>query len=322
MTINTGPANQKAVVLLDDFPQWLHVHERLLRDMPQMKYLDIASFTTDLEAAQFTNANASRIVGFIQDLNRDPSRQRDVSAGVRFLNEVIVPITPWARTIIVSGYMDLDDVGMILRSARYEVQFIAKERFETRTFRKYVRWLLKAQVGSKDNVSREAEPQVSSLLQVLEPPWDEVCRYIAEHPTFLHSMDPRMFEKLVAEIFKQYGWDVELNSRTRDGGYDIIAIRQTAPSNLRILIVAKRYAPNRPVGVEIVRSLYGLRPLHAVSQVVLATSSYISSAARKEFSRVIPWELDFIERERILNWCRENGGVELRGDLSSDHLTV
>jgi restriction system protein len=108
----------------------------------------------------------------------------------------------------------------------------------------------------------------------------------------------------VAEIFRDHGWNVELTARTRDGGYDVIAIRSSFPTNIKALVQAKRYAPGRVVGVDIVRSLYGVRTLRSVSQVVLATTTTVSADAKREFSRVIPWELDLLERDKILDWCR------------------
>ena len=129
-------------------------------------------------------------------------------------------------------------------------------------------------------------------------------------------MAPHDFELLTGELFRSYGWDVDFTSRTRDGGYDIIAIRRSFPTDICILVEAKRYSPNRIVGVDIVRSLYGVRTLKSASQVVLVTSSFVSPDAKKEFERVIPWELDFIERDRILDWCRTYGKVNIDGDFS------
>jgi hypothetical protein len=85
------------------------------------------------------------------------------------------------------------------------------------------------------------------------------------------------------------------------------------------LVEAKRFSPDRPVGVDFVRALYGARNLRRVSQVVLATSSYISGVAKNEFSQVVPWELDFIERNKLLSWCKCFGAVNL-GNITEDQL--
>lgn len=140
-------------------------------------------------------------------------------------------------------------------------------------------------------------------LQSIDPAWSEVRRFLSRNPDFLHQMHPRRFEELVAEIFRSHGWEVELTSRTRDGGFDIIAIRKIWPTISKLLVEAKRYRPDRAVGVGVVRGLYGVKGAAAASQVILATSSHVSAEAKREYARVIPWELDFVERDRILAWC-------------------
>ncbi len=304
---------RKILVILDDELSILKAYKRFINLLPEVKHIELAFFSTDSDAVKFVKENAEYIIGFIQDMSR-PSVGQTGFAGIRFLNEVINTLTPWAKTVIASGQVYAEEIMELLYSAKYKIRFLAKP-FDVSHFRINIQWLLESQVDTEDFLLNEAQLKDSKIIQLIKTPWEDVYRYIAENPSFLHSMDPRLFEELVADIFKRFGWDVELTAHTHDGGYDIIAIKQNDPTCQRILIEAKRYAPNRVVGVEIVRSIYGLRSLHAASQVVLATSSYISDVAKKEFLRVIPWELDFIERDRILDWCRQYGGVSLDGSL-------
>jgi len=167
--------------------------------------------------------------------------------------------------------------------------------------------------------ARQGSPAQHSLVltfEEIEPAWDAVRRHLARNPNHLHQMDPRQFELLVAQIFRDFGWKVELTSRTRDGGYDIIAIKRDWSSQQRILVEAKRFSPSRKVGVGIVRSLYGVKSSVAASQAILATSSYVTKDARREFARVIPWELDFLERDKILDWCAQADPALLRSGTS------
>lgn len=158
--------------------------------------------------------------------------------------------------------------------------------------------------------------QLSSTLVPIQFAWDELCRYLARHPNYLHQMEPRRFEELIAEMFRSHGWVVELTARTRDGGHDIVAVKNVRPSGFRVLIEAKRWSPERPVGVGVVRALYGLHGSRSASKLILATSSTVSTVSKLEFQRVIPWELDFIERQAIIDWCKAYPRVKLLGDLA------
>jgi hypothetical protein len=41
---------------------------------------------------------------------------------------------------------------------------------------------------------------------------------------------------------------------------------------------------------------------------MLATTSYFSPAAQREFAPVIPWELELSDYNQILSWIKEYGG--------------
>jgi len=52
---------------------------------------------------------------------------------------------------------------------------------------------------------------------------DAVKHFFKKYPERMYDMNPRKFEELIAAIFKDFGFDVELTKATRDGGRDIIA---------------------------------------------------------------------------------------------------
>lgn len=298
------------LVLLDDSPEWLARIRAVIKENPRARDLDVRVFTSDAEATTFVHKHPQTIIGYVQDLKR--STTGGGLEGVRFLENVVRPSTPSAKTVILSAYASSAALRRLGDLATDDVRVVQKSDFTSHDFEATFEWLLE-----RNATEAPAAAENASLLnlETLDLPWAEVCKYLARHPEFLHTMSPRSFERLVAEIFHSHGWDVQLTARTRDGGYDILAVSRGGPTNLRVLAEAKRYAPDRPVGVEILRALYGVRTLNAASQVVLATSSRVSAVAKAEFARVTPWELDFIERDAILDWCRRNGGVDLTGQF-------
>ena len=310
--------DRSTLVIIDDDPEWLTLLERMVKECPEANGLDIKAFQTIQDAVSYVKSNATQIVGFIQDLNLSSKSPNGISDGVLFLDEIIASLTPWARTLIFSGFVDDETVEYLYRSDKYEVQFLPKTAFDEGYLRSGLAWLRQERESPSATDSLEENTKIKRTLEVLEPPWNEICRYLSKHPDFLHMMDPRAFEKLVAEFFRSHGWNVELTARTRDGGYDIIAVRRSIPTNIKVLVEAKRFKPDRPVGINLVRALYGVRSIRTASQVVLATSSYVSRPAKREFSRVIPWELDFIERDKILNWCKRYRSVQLLGDFADE----
>jgi hypothetical protein len=75
---------------------------------------------------------------------------------------------------------------------------------------------------------------------------DELFRHLAKHPELIHSLHPRKFEELVADIFRAKGFHVELTRRTNDGGKDIYAAhRNSVGTNLYLMNVNGMRLPIR-----------------------------------------------------------------------------
>lgn len=308
------------IILLDDYASMFEdIINYIVRGDLAIKSnkLEILTFTDDESASQFVADNSSRVIGYIQDIFRPDSSHEIIPAGITFYNLIINQFTPTAKTVFHSGRLyDAKNFLELVKTSNSKIRIIQKPA-SIEELRDSLSWLIKKDNKDSSGEDRNLTHETSHHIELLNPPWEEVCKYLAQHPNYLHKINPRKFEMLIAEIFRSYGWDVELTAQTRDGGYDIVAVRQILPTQLRVLVEAKRWSPNKPIGVQVVRSLYGLRAVESFSQVILATSTYVSEPAKRQFERVVPWELDFIERDAILDWCKTYPGVRLGGHLGS-----
>ena len=140
----------------------------------------------------------------------------------------------------------------------------------------------------------------------LESEIREIIKKIKKDPKEIRELNPRQFEELVAELFKEKGFEVELTKRTRDGGKDIIAISKDAfGGTLKYFIECKHYAENNKISVELVRNLYGVKHTKdGPNKVMLVTtSSFTSSAinfAEKEAHS--SWDITLADFDEIINW--------------------
>jgi len=122
------------------------------------------------------------------------------------------------------------------------------------------------------------------------------------NPGALFHLNSRQFEELVAEIWKRFGYVVELTSRARDGGRDVIAVKESE-ANLRFLIECKRYDHLNRVGVGIVRQLYGVKEDEQATKAILATTSSFTKNAKEFFSRHV-WELEARDYDGVVDWIK------------------
>lgn len=97
----------------------------------------------------------------------------------------------------------------------------------------------------------------------------------------VYRLSSREFEELVAEMFRQQGFEVELTQETRDGGCDMIATKNIGGLPFMILIECKKYAREHPVGVNLVRSLLGVQTDRKANKAVLVTTSRFTKPARR-----------------------------------------
>ncbi len=138
---------------------------------------------------------------------------------------------------------------------------------------------------------------------------EDLIRYFSEHPEEMKTMNRRLFEEMIAELFSGFGYEVELTKQTRDGGIDIIAIKNLEAS-VKYIIQAKRPESGNPVRVGPVRALYWVKHREKATKAILATTTYFTKDAKMEFRDRV-WELELKEYEGILGWI--NDYLKIRG---------
>lgn len=124
---------------------------------------------------------------------------------------------------------------------------------------------------------------------------------LKKQPGDIYNLAPRDFEKLLADLLQDMGWEVELTKQTRDGGSDILAYLNTDIGRLLCLVEAKHYREDRKIGVDLVRTLYGtLVDAQANSAMLVTTSSFTKDA--KEFQQKHKYQLTLRDYADVVEW--------------------
>lgn len=120
----------------------------------------------------------------------------------------------------------------------------------------------------------------------------------------MRKLKPRKFEELVAELFRDKGYEIQLTSSTRDGGLDIIAVRKSELGAALTIIECKRYAESNRVGVEVLRGLYGIVEAQRATRGVVATTSYFTKGATA-FRNQVQYRLALADFTVLSQYLRE-----------------
>lgn len=109
---------------------------------------------------------------------------------------------------------------------------------------------------------------------------DEQLLYeISKQPELLYNLSSYDFERIIAKIFEKRGFSVKITPQTRDGGKDIFIAKNDLCSFL-FYVECKKYAPNRPVGIEVIQRLYGVISAEKATGGIIATTSYFAKPAK------------------------------------------
>lgn len=127
------------------------------------------------------------------------------------------------------------------------------------------------------------------------------------HAEGVHDLTPRQFEELIGELLNgMSAGHVEITPYRRDGGKDLLAYVDVKIGRLLCLVEAKKYRRDRPVEVELVRSLYGVVAAEDASHGTLITTSYFSSGA-KQFQSEREHRLSLRDYTHVAEWIRSYG---------------
>lgn len=130
---------------------------------------------------------------------------------------------------------------------------------------------------------------------------DDLIMKLKRRPGDLYKISPRQFEEVIADLLGDMGMDVELTPATRDGGKDILAYMTTEIGRFLCLVEAKQHSESRPVGVSLVRSLFGTLVDHEATTGMLVTTSRFSGPARA-FQQRHEYQLSLKDYQDVVSW--------------------
>lgn len=130
---------------------------------------------------------------------------------------------------------------------------------------------------------------------------DDLLALLRNDPSAMRKMRPRDFEKLIAELLGRAGYETELTPASNDGGVDIYAAKNDGLGRFLYLVECKRYGEDNPVGVQIVRSLYGVVQQERANGGIVVTSSRFTTGA-KAFTSEVKYQMHLHDYINIQKW--------------------
>jgi hypothetical protein len=130
---------------------------------------------------------------------------------------------------------------------------------------------------------------------------DALLTSLARDPSLLHQLTTRKFEELVGRILEDLGYSVTLTPIQKDGGYDLLAETRLETGRVLTLVECKKWSPERPVGIEIARNLYGVLNVEGATNAMIAITSRFTRGA-KRLEDTVKYKLNLRDYQGIEQW--------------------
>lgn len=157
-----------------------------------------------------------------------------------------------------------------------------------------------------ESITWTSESQ-QQILTASEHQWNSLIRDLSRNPRLLYDLDHRKFEELVADLLKREGLATQLTPPKKDGGRDILAFADTLAGRHLYLVECKKYAEDNPVGVSLVRELYGVVMAERATAGLLVTTSRFTKGAI-DFTVPINHQIGLKGYEDLVKWIRSAEG--------------
>jgi Restriction endonuclease len=171
----------------------------------------------------------------------------------------------------------------------------------------------KVSVGTEilfDDILVTSGPQPIARVQVeAQPQWDRTLHGLARNLADVRQLPPRAFEELVAELLQRDRPTgvVKLTPASKDGGRDVMVFEDTPLGRHLFLVECKRYGPENPVDVALIRQLYGVIEGENASAGALVTSSFFTAPARLwPVERNLSYRISLRDYDDLGAWIRRH----------------
>lgn len=135
----------------------------------------------------------------------------------------------------------------------------------------------------------------------------------------LRDMDEYDFEYLVADIWKERGWQTTVTTASGDRGIDVIA-EKNSPFTQKQIIQAKRYSADNRIGSEDIQQYSSLKKLEDnVDTVVIVTTSSFTPQAEQMASDL---NVKLIDGTELTNMIKEQGGSVWNTPFASSPISA
>lgn len=145
----------------------------------------------------------------------------------------------------------------------------------------------------------------STSLRQITTRFRDALKEASLRKSYLLGLSPRKFEEFMASLFRSLGYDVELTCPTRDGGADLLCLKNVDGIPFRLAVELKRYSEKNKITAELVRSFVGANQQFQADKMIYVTTSSYTRPAIQYVDNYAKHLVALKQYDQIQEWCIE-----------------
>lgn len=137
------------------------------------------------------------------------------------------------------------------------------------------------------------------------PTYILIAQDLLRNGRVLSDLNWRDFERLIGDLLESEGWNVKVTQATRDGGFDVLAIKSdSVMGQIKSVWQAKKYGTNNKVKLSEVRELSAIRDEQKATKGIIVTTNHLTKDAI-EWVKRDTYRLEYKDRMDLEKWLQE-----------------
>ncbi len=198
--------------------------------------------------------------------------------------------------------IEIPDIGQAVQDA------VALKVRESYTYLQHLSDVLDREPDTHEVVEH---PETDLLLPetreriVLYSPSIRLLEQLRSFQISLHDLHWRQLEELVAEMLTQDGYHVQLGPGTKDGGVDIIAMKEDPITGFFMAVwQAKKLKAGNKVDIHVIRELADTRQQHKATKGIIVTTTSLTKGALERIEQDC-YTLGKVDGNDLFSWIRK-----------------
>lgn len=245
------------------------------------------------------NKDSMRRHGYLEYIASKGKGKFKQTIGVSFNIEEKI-ITKDEIEELVAG-CSIDGIDSLIFLSNAEIELNAEEfdkelypvKFQQFDFDRLGQWVQQLE-------NRDPESPVTKILKECT---QLIIKAILNDPATLDDLEWRDLERMVAELFRGLGFEVELTPPAKDGGKDLILELKKNDKNLSYIVEIKHWRSRQKVGKTSINEFIKIIAKEKRAGGLFLSTYGVSSSAVESLTIVERKKVKFADKEKIVSLC-------------------